>query len=86
MEPGIYTTDWARSSAVRAKPNVAYEAVREARDEEVRQLPADIVDNPAGVGPAILKVVDTEKPPLRVFFGKMPMLLVPPLYAERLRT
>lgn len=86
VEPGLYATDWAGSSAVRAESNPAYEAVHAARDAEVQQLPADLVGDPAGVGPAILKIVDAENPPLRAFFGKMPMLLVPPLYAERLRT
>lgn len=50
-----------------------------------QQMPAEFVGNPAGVGPAILKIVDAQKPPLRVFFGKMPTALVPPLYADRLK-
>jgi hypothetical protein len=42
--------------------------------------------DPAGVGPALLKVVDADNPPLRVFFGSLPHQIVPQVYAERLKT
>ncbi|ATB33464.1 hypothetical protein [Melittangium boletus] len=35
---------------------------------------------------ALLKVVDAEKPPLRVLFGQMPTKLVQHLYTQRLKT
>jgi hypothetical protein len=40
---------------------------------------------PASVGPALLKIVDAEKPPLRVFFGPLASQVVPYVYAERLK-
>lgn len=44
---------------------------------------ADLV---AAHGPALLKIVDAENPPLRVFFGDFPLHFVPQVYAERLKT
>ncbi len=85
VEPGIYATDWAGSSAVRAQPLAAYEAVHAARALEIQQMPEDWVGDPSGVGAAILTLVDAPDPPLRVFFGKLPVALVPALYAKRLQ-
>lgn len=37
-----------------------------------------------GFGSAILKVVDAEKAPLRVFFGERPTQIAPHIYQQRL--
>jgi hypothetical protein len=34
----------------------------------------------------LLKIVDAENPPLRVFFGTLPLPLIQQVYAERLKT
>ena len=47
---------------------------------------ASMVGNPAAAGPALLKVVDADEPPLRVFFGALPTVVVPGLYEARLAT
>ena len=83
VEPGGFATDWAGSSAVQAQPLPAYDGTREA---VIKAFSGFKVGDPAGSGPALLKIVDAENPPLRVFFGTTPLAVVPPVYAERLKT
>jgi hypothetical protein len=42
--------------------------------------------DPTAAGPALLKIVDADEPPLRVLFGEQPTQIVPALYASRLQT
>jgi len=51
-----------------------------------RPVPPELIGDSAAAGPAILKIVDADTPPLRVFFGTLPTLIIPPLYADRLAT
>ncbi|MFD7402025.1 hypothetical protein ACFV7R_04995 [Streptomyces sp. NPDC059866] len=44
------------------------------------------IGDPTAAGPALLKIVDAGTPPLRVFFGTAGLELLPPVYAERLKT
>jgi NAD(P)-dependent dehydrogenase (short-subunit alcohol dehydrogenase family) len=81
VEPGGYATDWAGSSAAQARPLPAYDGVREAIAAALAGAP---VGDPAAAGLALLKVVDAENPPLRVFFGAFPLQIVRRAYAERL--
>lgn len=84
VEPGGFSTDWGGSSAVHAKPQPQYE---ELKAQFMSQMPTgDMIGKPEAAGPALLDVVDAEEPPLRVFFGKAPMLFVPGLYESRLNT
>jgi len=83
VEPGGFATDWAGSSAVHADPMPVYDAIREAMAAQAAG--ADFGD-PAAAGPALLKVVDAEKPPLRVLFGAQPVELVKHIYEQRLQT
>lgn len=82
VEPGPYATDWAGSSAIHAAQIAAYEPVRKAL--AARQMPAEVFGEPGAVGPAILALVDAEKPPLRFFLGVLPTMLVPSTYQARL--
>jgi NAD(P)-dependent dehydrogenase (short-subunit alcohol dehydrogenase family) len=66
IEPQGYSTDWSGPSSIRADQMDAYAGMREARK---KQLGARKVGDPDASGPAILKLVDAEKPPLRCFFG-----------------
>jgi len=83
VEPGGYATDWAGSSAVHAEPNPAYDPIRQAM--AARAGDAQYGD-PAAAGPALLRIVDAENPPLRVLFGAQPIDIVKHLYAQRLQT
>jgi hypothetical protein len=81
VEPTGYPTDWSGPSAVVAEPIDAYEPIREARRaDRGTWAPAD----PQATGPAILELVDAERPPLRVFFGETPLGIIEPEYAKRL--
>lgn len=80
VEPGGYATDWAGNSAVHAESNSAYGELREA----VASVPVRQGD-PAAAGAALLEIVDTEEPPLRVFFGSQPLETVRFCYAERIK-
>jgi NAD(P)-dependent dehydrogenase (short-subunit alcohol dehydrogenase family) len=82
VEPGPYATDWAGASAQHAAPIAAYDPVRAAL--AARQIPPEVYGDPAAVGPAILALVDAEAPPLRLFLGVLPTMLVPGVYADRL--
>jgi len=82
VEPGPYATDWAGASATHAEPIAAYDAVRVAL--AARQMPPEMYGDPAAVGPAILRLVDADAPPLRLFLGIVPTLMVPRAYQARL--
>jgi NAD(P)-dependent dehydrogenase (short-subunit alcohol dehydrogenase family) len=83
VEPGGFATDWGGSSAVRAERLPAYDEVRAALYAGWSGMETG---DPAAAGPALLKIVDADNPPLRVFFGTSPLHTVPQVYAERLKT
>jgi NAD(P)-dependent dehydrogenase (short-subunit alcohol dehydrogenase family) len=83
IEPGGFSTDWAGSSARRATPLPAYADAHAEADRIRGQRSADPGD-PNASAAAILKVVDAEKPPLRVFFGSLPFSLAKADYESRL--
>jgi NAD(P)-dependent dehydrogenase (short-subunit alcohol dehydrogenase family) len=62
IEPGGYTTDWIGPSAERSQENPAYADLREAQSRSWAESPGD----PEATRGAILKVVDADKPPLRL--------------------
>ena len=83
VEPGAYSTDWGGSSARHATPLDAYEKVREQAAESRKQRVSSPGD-PAATRTAILKVVDAENPPLRIFFGAGPLGIATADYESRL--
>lgn len=84
VEPGQYGTDWAGSSAVNATPNSAYEDAHRAAEAAESNRPVEWLGKPEAVGAAMLELVDNPTPPLRVFFGAAPTVVVPQVYAARL--
>ena len=85
IEPGGLATDWAGSSSRRSEPLPDYAQIHEAADR-ARSQRASKPGDPKASARAILKVVDAEKPPLRVFFGELPLTLAKADYENRLRT
>ena len=83
IEPAGYATDWGGPSAIRATPMPAYDAVRAAR---AAARSAAIPGDPDASGPAILKVVDAEDPPLRLFLGAIALPMTRAEYARRIET
>ncbi|MCX5199193.1 SDR family oxidoreductase [Streptomyces sp. NBC_00249] len=82
VEPGAYATDWGGASAVSVDPLAVYDGVRDALGAFMQTL--DFGD-PAAAAGALLKVVDSDNPPLRVFFGTQGNELIPQAYADRLK-
>jgi NAD(P)-dependent dehydrogenase (short-subunit alcohol dehydrogenase family) len=81
IEPQGYSTDWGGPSAIKADQMSAYDEVHEKMAARRGGMtPGD----PDASGPAILKLVDAEKPPLRCFFGANAFGIVRPDYESRL--
>ena len=83
IEPGGFSTDWSGSSSVHSEQNPAYAEVREAVFEG-RKKRGERPGDPVATRTAILKVVDADRPPLRVFFGDGPLAIAKADYASRL--
>ena len=68
VEPTGFSTDWSGPSSVQSEQNPAYAEFRE-QVLQMRKQRLGTPGDPEATGPAILKVVDADEPPLRVFFG-----------------
>jgi NAD(P)-dependent dehydrogenase (short-subunit alcohol dehydrogenase family) len=82
VEPGGFTTDWIGPSAQQSAENPDYARVREALSGNW----ADSAGDPTATRAAILEVVDAERPPLRIFFGRGPLAIATADYESRLAT
>jgi NAD(P)-dependent dehydrogenase (short-subunit alcohol dehydrogenase family) len=81
VEPQGFTTDWSGPSASQAEQHPAYDGTREKMAaRRGAQTPGD----PEATGPTILKLVDTEEPPLRLFLGRNAFDIVRPDYESRI--
>ena len=85
IEPGGFTTDWSGDSAKRSPEHPAYDEIRE-KTAAWRATRNAAPGDPVASAAAILKVVDAEEPPLRVFFGAAPLDIAKADYASRLET
>lgn len=85
IEPAGYDTDWSGASASHSDPLPAYDEVRATAESE-RRSRWSAPGNPHASAVAILKIVDAEQPPLRVFFGSSPLKTAKADYENRLRT
>lgn len=85
VEPGAFATDWAGPSARHATSLPAYDGVR-AESARVRATRSSAPGDPSASAAALLEVVDAPNPPLRVFFGELPLAIAEADYTERLAT
>ncbi|HEY2792090.1 MAG TPA: SDR family oxidoreductase, partial [Micromonosporaceae bacterium] len=83
VEPGGYTTDWAGPSSKRSDEISDYAEVRAASSRRPTTVKRG---DPVATRDAILKVVDAEVPPLRIFFGAAPLAIATADYESRLTT
>jgi NAD(P)-dependent dehydrogenase (short-subunit alcohol dehydrogenase family) len=83
IEPAGYSTDWGGASAKHADPNPAYDEFRKVA-AELRAQRQSAPGNPVATREAVLKVVDAENPPLRIFFGDGPLAIATKDYESRL--
>jgi NAD(P)-dependent dehydrogenase (short-subunit alcohol dehydrogenase family) len=83
VEPGGFATEWGGPSAKRATQMPAYDAARAAIAAlRGKNVPGD----PDATGAAILKVVDAQDPPLRIFLGSGGLPMTRAEYARRIET
>ena len=85
IEPGGFATDWGGSSARHAQPHEAYREAHEAADRRRGERSTSPGD-PHASAAAVMRIVDADEPPLRVFFGSAPLGIAESDYARRLET
>ena len=73
------------SSAKHATPRSAYEEIRE-QAVQARARRFSTPGDPAATSNAVLKLVDTPNPPLRLFLGEAPLGIATADYESRLAT
>ncbi|OQP45004.1 short-chain dehydrogenase/reductase [Niastella yeongjuensis] len=81
VEPNSYSTDWGGSSASHAAAMPEYEGVKTAF---YAALSDDMFGIPEATTPAMLKLIDSNNPPLRLFLGKYSYPLVKQNYESRM--
>ena len=85
IEPGGFATDWGGSSAQHATPLPAYDGVR-GQVAKFRASMRARQGDPVATRAAVLQLVDSDDPPLRVFFGDGPLAIATADYDSRLAT
>lgn len=84
IEPNGFATDWAGASATHTRHLPAYDGVRAAFNEATSQ--EGTFGDPNATSAAVLKLVDSENPPLRLFLGKHTLPWATNAYEEKLAT
>ena len=85
IEPGGFATDWAGASAAHSEQLPAYDGMR-AKAQQQRSQRTTAPGDPTASAAALLRIVDAEEPPLRVFFGSAPLAIAERDYQSRLQT
>lgn len=83
VEPNGYATDWGGASAFQATPLPAYDGVRDSLKAAITEESLGV---PEATVPAILQLIDSKNPPLRLFLGNQGYLWVKQAYEERFAT
>ncbi len=83
IEPNGFATEWGGASAFHATPIKEYDHVREAFSAGFTN---DAYGIPEATVDAVLKLVDSPNPPLRLFLGKIGFPWVKQVYEDRLAT
>jgi NAD(P)-dependent dehydrogenase (short-subunit alcohol dehydrogenase family) len=81
IEPNGFSTDWAGASAVQTIQTDTYAPLKKAFSESI---PPDAWGKPEATVDAIIKLVDSPNPPLRLLLGKVAYSLVKQNYEKRL--
>lgn len=82
IEPGPFSTDWGASARF-SESLAAYEPTHRAMRERRGGSP-DTLGDPVASAAAVLRLVDAEDPPLRLFLGDAALAMAEDAYAERL--
>jgi NAD(P)-dependent dehydrogenase (short-subunit alcohol dehydrogenase family) len=80
VEPNGFTTDWASVSSIHTTAMPEYDGVKAASQGG---RPDDFFGEPEATTPAVLKLIDSENPPLHFFLGKYGYPLIKQVYEKR---
>ncbi|RYZ48133.1 MAG: SDR family NAD(P)-dependent oxidoreductase [Sphingobacteriales bacterium] len=80
VEPNAFSTDWGGGSALHTEPIAVYEPVKAAL---AANFVPDFFGDPLTTVPAMLQLIDSPKPPLRLFLGKVAYHMVKQNYESR---
>ncbi|SEW40426.1 SDR family NAD(P)-dependent oxidoreductase [Chitinophaga arvensicola] len=80
VEPSGFDTEWGNSSATHTTEIPAYNEVKASHQAAI---PPDFRGDANGTTAAILKLIDSENPPLRLLLGKYANMLVKKEYSGR---
>jgi NAD(P)-dependent dehydrogenase (short-subunit alcohol dehydrogenase family) len=80
IEPAGFDTEWGGSSSARTAPMAEY---NEVKANHQAGIPPDFRGTASGTTEAVLKLIDSENPPLRLLLGKYANMLVKKEYAGR---
>jgi len=80
IEPAGFDTEWGGASAARTVAIAAYNDVKATHQAGI---PPDFRGAASGTTAAVLKLIDSENPPLRLLLGKYANMLVKKEYAGR---
>lgn len=80
VEPNAFSTDWGAASAIHTEPNPLYAEVKAAL---AANFVPDFFGDPLATIPAILELVDSAQPPLRLLLGKVAYPMIQQNYEAR---
>ncbi len=83
IEPNGFSTDWGGASAIQTQATETYAPLKQAFQEG---LTPDMFGKPEATTAAIIKIVDSENPPLRLLIGKVAFPAVKHTYEQRLKS
>lgn len=81
VEPAGYSTDWGGPSARHSQPLDVYQPARDALRARGGAMP---MGKPEATAEAILALVDSPEPPLRLFLGAITLPMVEKVYQSKL--
>ncbi len=81
IEPNGFSTDWSGASAFQTEPKEEYAPLKKAFFESASP---DTWGKPESTSDAVLKLIDSENPPLHFLLGKIAYPGVKQVYSERL--
>jgi NAD(P)-dependent dehydrogenase (short-subunit alcohol dehydrogenase family) len=81
VEPNGFTTDWAGASSAHTETMPVYDGLRAAFQAAVAG--EGIFGDPAATAAAVLKLIDSENPPLHFFLGKHAYPMIKQVYESR---
>jgi len=82
IEPGAYATEFGSQESLKFSGNI--EAYADLKTEFIKSLSTFEQGDPNATAQALLKVVDSENPPLRFNMGSHNLPLIKGIYAERI--